>query len=74
MIEAAEVAALAAEVTGLPRVEPNVDFEDYGMDSLALLHLADLLDARAGIACDVEHLGTARNAAELADLLNAEAS
>ncbi len=73
-IDADQVAALLGEVKNLPAVDAHAEFDDYGIDSLDLLRLADLLEARAGVRCGVDDLVAARSAAQLAALLNATAA
>lgn len=70
MTDAGQIAALIREVKHLPDVDPHAEFDTYGIDSLDLLRLADLLEARIGLRCEVDDLVAARSAAELAALLN----
>lgn len=74
MITGERVAALIGEIKDLPAVDADAEFTDYGVDSLDLLRLVDLLEARADVRCGIDDLVAARSAAHLADLVNAAAS
>lgn len=70
MIAVTEIAALLGEIKGVPAVDPSAEFVNYGVDSLDLLRLADLLESRAGVQCGIDQLVAARTATELTDLVN----